>query len=363
MAENQSAADKTEAPTPERLRKARERGQFVQSQEVPSAMILGILLISMVILLPSLVMWFRSLLTESITVGVSGAGSDGDGEVFRNFLYVKTGQTLMQIAPVLVICGVMSCFSGIVVSGLVYCPKNLKFDWKKVDPVKGMKNIVSMQSLAKLGFSILKLGFIGTICYIYLRERIEAIVVIRWAVPIEALSMIGGLVFGLLARVVVAMLVIAGLDYSFQRWNYFKKMRMSKQEVKEERKQQEVSQEVRSKVRQIQVEMTRKRMLQDVATADVVVANPTHVAVALQYDAKEMAAPLVVAKGPDLLCEKIKEIAREHDIPVVEKPALARALYAACEIGQPVPGNLFVAVAEVLAVIYRLRRKRKMMQL
>jgi flagellar biosynthetic protein FlhB len=138
---------------------------------------------------------------------------------------------------------------------------------------------------------------------------------------------------------------------------------MSKQEIKEEHKQYEGSPEVRGRIRQLQYEMVNRRMLQDVPQADVVIANPTHFAVALKYDPGKMDAPLVLAKGPDELAKKIKEIAKEHNVPIVERPELARALYASVEVGQPVPEQLFVAVAEVLAMIYRLRRKRRAAQI
>ena len=133
---------------------------------------------------------------------------------------------------------------------------------------------------------------------------------------------------------------------------------MTKQEVKEERKQHEVSPELKGRIRAVQIEMVRKRMLQDVPTADVIITNPTHVAVALRYDAASMGAPEMVAKGADVLCEKIKEIARAHGVPIIHRPELARAIYSAADVGQPIPEALFVAVAEVLALIYRLRRRR-----
>jgi flagellar biosynthetic protein FlhB len=165
-------------------------------------------------------------------------------------------------------------------------------------------------------------------------------------------------VFGLVARVAVAILAIGLIDWVFQKWNYKKRHRMTKQEVRDEMKEKEVSPLIKRRIRGIQIEMVRKRMLQEVPQADVVLTNPTHVAVALRYDPPSMEAPMVVAKGPDLLSEKIKEIARIHNVPIVQRPELARTIYASVEVGEAVPETLFVAVAEILAMVYRTRKKR-----
>jgi flagellar biosynthetic protein FlhB len=181
---------------------------------------------------------------------------------------------------------------------------------------------------------------------------------LRWTTPTGCLFAIAKLVFGLIGRIAIGLLVIAGIDLLYQRWQWKKKLRMTMQEVKDERKQHELNPEIKGRMRALQMQMASKRMLQDVPTADVVVANPTHVAVALKYDSASMDAPQVIAKGADHLCERIKEIARENGVPVVEKPPLARTLYGSCEVGQSIPEGLFMAVAEVLATIYRMRKKK-----
>ncbi len=356
---DQSASEKTEQATPERLRKARTEGRIAQSQEVPSALITGGVLLVLALQGPDMLSWFGDMLREAITsVAIA---SEGEG-VLCNFLRTKGMQSIVLMVPFLIVCGVLSCFSSILVSGLTFSPKALKFDFNRVNPIKGVKNVISGKSVVRLVMSLAKMGIIGCICYVYMKDNSEAILKLRWAVPALTLSRIASLILGLLARVVVALFVIGGIDFAYQKWTHSKEMRMTKQEVKEERKQYEVSPEMKRKMRMIQIEMVRKRMLQEVPTADVVVTNPTHYAVALKYDQENMAAPLVVAKGPDKLALKIREIAKEHGVPIVERPSLARALYAAAEIGEPVPSNLFVAVAELLAMIFRLRRKRKLAQ-
>jgi flagellar biosynthetic protein FlhB len=353
---DQPAGDRTEKPTPERLRKARREGQVAQSQEVGSALITGMVVVMLVMLGPAMCSWFSNMIREGINAGASGPAG---GEVFRQFMHMQAAEMLGYLAPILIVCGAMSCFASVLVGGFVFSPKALKLDWNRVNPVKGIKNVISLQALVRLLMSILKMTVIGVVCYLYVRERSEVIVALRWATPAEAMRNIGSLVAGLMFRVCIALLIIAGLDFAFQKWNWYKKLRMTIQEVKEERKQYEVAPEVKGRIRQIQIEMVRRRMLQDVPTADVVVTNPTHVAVALKYEMETMDAPVVLAKGPDELCARIKEIAREHDVPIIERPVLARTLYASCEVGQAIPSDMFVAVAEVLAMIFRMKKKRR----
>jgi flagellar biosynthesis protein FlhB len=353
---DQSAQDKSEQPTAERLRKARQEGQVPQSQEVGSALVLGMATMALILMGPGLLDWFRELVADGIR---AGAGVTTGGAGFGEFLRAKSISAVKQIAPLVIGCVIVGCFSNIVVSGLTFSPKALKWDLSRVDPVKGFKNLVSVQSLAKLLMSMLKLVVIGVVCWLYFDHRLESIVQIRWMSPGETAVQIGSLIMGLLLRVCVVLLVIAGLDFAFQKWNYIRKMKMTKQEVKEERKQHEASPEVRGKMKQMQSELARRRMLADVPEADVVVTNPTHVAVALKYDQEAMDAPTVVAKGQDHLAQTIKDIARKHHVPIMERPVLARGLYKTCEIGKPIPSQLFVAVAELLAMVYKLRRKRK----
>ena len=176
--------------------------------------------------------------------------------------------------------------------------------------------------------------------------------------PAALLGEISRLGMGVMVRIAIGLSAIAGLELVYQRYSYKKQLRMSRQEIKQEQKQYELAPEVRGRIRQVQRQLAQRRMLQDVQHADVVLANPTHVAVALKYDSKKMQAPTMVAKGADLMSEKIKEIARSHNVPIVYRPELARAIFRTVDVGEPIPQTLFVAVAEVLAMIYRLKRVR-----
>jgi len=352
---DQPASERTEEATPDRLRKAREEGQVPQNRELPSAVMIGTLLIGLALLGEDIYQWCVDQVRDGVavrppaTVGWGGIGAA---------LESKLSGAMTVTAPFLLCAAAGSIFASLLGSGWAFSPKAVRLRFDRISPVRGMKNLFSMQSLVRLGISLAKLGVILAIVYYYLRDNIGRCCALRWAEPHAMAEGISTLVLGVLGRMAIGILAIAGIDLLYQRRKYRKDLRMTRQEVKEERKQHELSPELRGRIRTTQMEMVRKRMLQDVPTADVIVANPTHVAVALRYDTKTMQAPQVVAKGGDLVCEKIKEIARTHGVPIVHRPELARAIFGAVEVGQPIPEVLFVAVAEVLAMIYRLKKQR-----
>ncbi len=349
------AQEKTEEPTPERLRKARERGNVLQSKEIASAFILVALLVVLALFARNMYGFFVFQVREGLTLN---AGTSADLTGYSNLLKAKVAQSVLAILPFLIAGAGMSIFSGLIVGGWSYSPRAVTLKFNKLNPVTGLLNMMSLRSLVTLLTALIKLGIMVAIIWSYLDGRLGEVMHLRWETPEGSLVGIARLVFGLLVRVAVGMLGIALIDWAYQRWNYRKQLRMTKQEVKQEMKDKELSPQVRGRIRGIQIEMARKRMLQEVPTADVVLTNPTHVAVALRYDPANMQSPTVVGKGPDLLGEKIKEIARSHDVPIVQRPELARTIYNTVEVGEPIPETLFVAVAEVLAMIYRTRNKR-----
>jgi len=204
----------------------------------------------------------------------------------------------------------------------------------------------------------LKLFFVSLIVWFYLRSRLNTLAGLRWVWSAQMLDVIARIALGLLIRICVALLVIAVADAFYQKWKYTQELKMTRQEVKQERKETEGSPEVKGRIRRMQIERATRRMMEDVPKASVVLVNPTHVAVALRYDAKTTDAPVVVAKGADHMAEKIREIARAYGVPIIRRPELARTIYASVKPGNPIPENLYVAVAEVLAMIYRLRRRK-----
>jgi len=354
MAES-PAQDKTEKPTHERIQKARDDGDIPQSKELPSAMMLIMLLVVLGLTATGLGGFFISQVRQGCLLTGWQTGNVGAyEELFRN----KVSASLNAVLPFLIVGAGTSVFACLLVGGWAYSPKAVKLKPARINPLTGLKNLLSLKSLVNLLVSLLKFAVMVVVIWQYLSGSIQTCLDLRWQTPPAILAGIARLVFGLVVRITIGIAAIAAIDWLYQKWSYKRKLRMTKQEIKQEQKDREIPQQVKGRIRTVQFELVRRRMLQEVPTADVVLTNPTHVAVALRYDTDNMAAPTVVAKGPDLLGEKIKEIARSHNVPIVQRPRLARAIYGTVDIGQAIPEALFVAVAEVLAMIYRVRKQR-----
>jgi len=349
------AAEKTEQPTPKRLRKAREKGQVAQSQELPAVVSIVVLLLVLTLSAQALLQWF----IVQMRLGMSGQiDIFADSEAFINFFNTKIVSTTFVMSPIMGALFVGSVLSCIVVGGLNFAPQALKLKFDAINPVKGFEKLFNVKSLVKLGISIAKLIFVSIIVWLYLRGKIDTLATIRWAWSAQIIVAIAKIISGMLIRVCVAILIVAAIDVFFQKWKYTQDLKMTKQEVKQERKEMDGSPEVKSRIRRIQIEMARKRMLQEIPKATVILVNPTHVAVALRYEARTMESPIMVAKGADHLAEKIREIARAHGVPIVRRPELARTIYSTVKPGEAIPKTLYAAVAEVLAMIYRLRHRK-----
>jgi len=353
------ASERTEKPTPERLKKARQGGRIPESREVPSAVVMAALLGAMALMAGRLFEWLSVQAREGLSLCPPGSM---DTDAFLHLFQARGMHCLAVLGPFLAVGATASVLGSVVVGGWTFSAKALKPDLARLSPINGLKGLVSFRSVVQLLVSMAKLAVIVGVAWQYLSGRLGALLALQWTTPQGALCGIGELIFALTARIAAALVVIALVDMLYQRWNHKRLLRMTRQELKEERRQHEVSPEVRSRIRAAQLAAARKRMLLEVPLADVVVTNPTHYAVALRYDAQTMDAPQVVAKGADFLCQKIKEIADKHGVPIVERPELARTLYAAVEVGQVIPETLFVAVAEVLAMVYRLRRRNQTSQ-
>ncbi len=354
MAEKPSA-EKTEQPTPRRMEKAQEKGQVAQSQELPAAAAIVILTMVLTLSAPGLLNWFMVQIEQAM------AGNRrvfADTESFVHYFNSKISSTLLVMLPSmgsLLVAGILSC---IVVSGLNFAPQALMPKLSELNPIQGFGKLFDIQSLVKLGVSIIKIAIVSVVVWQYLQNKTDDLALLRWAWTTQMLVMISKLTVGMLIRICLALLVLATAEVFFQKWKHRQDMMMTKQEVKQEHKDMEGSPELKGRIRRIQIEMSRNRMLQEIPKADVVIVNPTHVAVVLKYDTKTMAAPMVVAKGADHVAEKIREIARAYGVPIVRKPELARTIFSTVKEGQMVPAAMYTAVAEVMAMIYRLRRNR-----
>lgn len=354
MAEN-SASEKTEQPTPKRLEKARAKGQVPQSEELASVAILLVLVAVITMISPNLMHWAQMELREGLSAQSSVFSDAG---TFIAFAYRKTLGLLMIMSPILAALAATSVAASIAVGGLNFAPGALEFKFNQLNPIAGFGKLVNGRSLVRLLMSILKLILVSLIAWKYLWDKLPVLASLRWAWSGQMLSVIGEVILGLMTRMGVALLVVAIADTFYQKWKYRQDLKMTRQEVKQEHKDLEGSPEIKGRIRKIQFETAAKRMLKEVPKATVVLVNPTHVAVALRYESKTMTAPVMVAKGADHMAEKIREIARAYGVPIVSRPELARTIFATVDPGEPIPENLYVAVAEVLALIYRLRRKK-----
>ena len=350
-----SASEKTEQPTPHHLQRARQQGRIPQSQELGTTLMLAALVLASALAAGDLWQFFSTEIAQGLSARFD-RGLDVDAVVY--LLKTKFAAALTAMAPFFLGGAVASVLGGVLVSGWVISPGAMKMSFARLAPSNALKQIWSPRSLIHLVVSLLKLAILAGLAATYLRDKLPLVLALTNATPLGAMSVTFQVLLGLMTRIIIALAVISLGDVIYQKWQCKRDLRMTRQEVKEERKSHEGSPIVKSHIRSAHFAMVRKRMLRDVPTADVVVTNPTHVAVALKYDAATMQAPRVIAKGAELLCQKIKEIAREHGVPILERPELARTLYATVEIGQAIPEPLYVAVAEVLAMIYRMRKQR-----
>lgn len=355
MAED-SDLEKTESATARRLEKAREEGQVARSRELASFALLSAGFFGVWVLSGSIGLHLQAMLrgaftfnhayvvdTNRMLIGAGAAGREG----------------LIAVAPVLALTAFAALAAPMALGGWLLSTNVLQFKPERLSPIAGMGRIFSINGPIQLGMSIAKTLVVGIIGALAVWHRKEEIL----ALPTEPmLSAIGhglSLVATCCAMTVAGMFVIAAMDVPYQLWSFHKKLRMTKEEVKREHRENEGDPHVKGRIRQQQRAMARRRMMAAVPKADVIVTNPTHYAVALQYADGEMRAPKVVAKGVNLVAARIREIANEHNVPLLEAPPLARALYHNVELNHEIPGTLYNAVAEVLAWVYQLRRFRR----
>lgn len=350
-----SAQERSEQATPERLKKAREEGQIPQSAEVPSALVIVAFLISLAISGDQLGKFMISQFQHGLLFRFKPME---DGAMIAA-LHASAVNCLMQLLPLFMAACVASALGSVLASGWNVSFKTLSLKLENLSPIKGFKNLFTLKSLVQLPNSLSKLAIISIIVGLYMENRMDQILALQWCSTGQIVSQITSLALGVCARIAVGLAVLALADLLYRRWQHKRDLKMTQQEVREERKRYEMPAEIKSRLRGIQLSLTKKRMLQKVKTADVIVTNPTHYAIALKYDGTTMAAPQVVAKGVDFMAAQIRELAAKHNVPIVQRPELARTLYATVELDQNVPENLFTAVAEILALIHRMRKRRR----
>lgn len=351
MAENENGQEKSEQPSAKRLEEAREKGDVAKSQELNSvAVIIAVLLVfenfsdSMGSELQAFMRYFYQ--HSSLLILNQTTLPEIMALVLRAFASV--------VGPVLLGVFLFAMISNVGQVGFIFANKALIPDFKKISPMAGFKRMFSTRSLVELLKGILKLAIIGTIGYAVVSDYFDDFLVLSHQTVMQISSLTAKVIFELTFKVVLALLVMAIADFAYQKYEYQKKLKMTKTEVKDETKQSEGDPKVKGKIKAKQQEIVRQRMMSDVPNATVVVTNPTHYAVALKYDPTDKSdAPKVVAKGKNLIALKIKEIAAQNNVPVIENKPLARSLFSECEIGGEIPMALFQAMAEILSQVYK----------
>jgi flagellar biosynthetic protein FlhB len=353
MAE-ETFAERTEQATAKRRADARKKGQVARSREIPSVLVL-------LTGLTALFFWSSAMYRHSARLLARLFGQIGsyplDPVSFQELARDILSSMAVILAPVLLGIAAAGVLGNYLQVGSLFSWEAARPDFGKINPGKGLGRLFSRQAAAELAKSIVKFLIIGWVAYATIRAEWGQIVALWNQEVVQIFQYIGRVSFDLFLKTVLVMAVLAGLDYAFQRWSYEKSLRMTRREVQDEFKQTEGDPLIKSRIRSIQREMARKRMMAEVPKADVIITNPTHLAVALQYRYRDMNAPKVVAKGAELVAQKIKEIARAHGVPFVENKPLAQTLYKTVEVGETIPTSLYQLVADILAYVYRLRGK------
>jgi flagellar biosynthesis protein FlhB len=344
--------EKTEKATPKRRSEAREKGQVARSRELSSVAVLGVALI----LAYFAGAWLIDQLGRVVSTSIGGIATRARQDPDMATLALQAGWGYLRlILPIMGAVAIAAILVNLLQVGFLFSAEPVMPKLSRIDPLKGAQRLLSRQALAELLKSLGKIAVVGWVAYLTLKGEMENLPPLVDMSCGQISIYLGNTMVKIMVRGFWVMLVLALLDYGYQRWEYEKNLMMSKQELKEEYRQTEGDPLIRGRIRSIQRAMARRRMMAEVPKADVVITNPEHVAVALRYDAKAMAAPTVVAKGANLLAQRIKAVAMEHQVPLVEDKPLAQNLYRLVDVGKEIPAALYRAVAAILAHVYRLR--------
>jgi flagellar biosynthetic protein FlhB len=349
------AGEKTEKATPKKRDEARKKGQAAKSQDINTAAVLLSVFLYMLFAGNSLKSGIFDLFSHSFQQDSLLM------ELTENNVQALLAATLKAIAlylgPILLVALLAGVAANYAQVGIIFSAEAIQPKFEKINPISGFKRIFSLRAIIELIKSILKIGFVGAVTFSVLWTKMDQILALSQKPVGAAFALIGGLTVDMGLYASGALLFLALLDFLYQKYDFEKNIRMSKQDIKDEYKSTEGDPLIKSKIKQRQREMAMRRMMQEVPKADVVITNPTHFAIVIQYDEAKRDAPVVVAKGADFLAQKIKMIAKEHDVIMVENRPLARALYSQTEIGDSIPEEFFKAVAEILAYVYRIKNK------
>ena len=349
-----AGGEKTEEPTAKKRADARKKGQVGRSQELNTAFVLLVGFFTLKLLWDSIYLSIASYTTYVFTNLNQSVDTENIIHIFIGIIVVLA-KTAFPVMFAIMLIGLAINFFQV---GLNFNTESIEFKLDKLNPINGFGRIFSKRSLVELAKSFFKILVIGFFLYRFIHEQILAMPQFMFFDLTTSLALVAEIIFQMAFIVIGVIMIMALMDYGYQKWQTTQDLKMTKQEVKDEMKQSEGDPQIKGKIRQKQRQMAMARMMKEVPKADVIVTNPTHYAIALSYQ-QGMSAPLVVAKGQDLVAQRIKEIAREARVPIIENKPLARAIYAAVQIGDAIPQELYQAVAEVLAYVYRLKHARR----
>lgn len=351
--EKDEGQERTEEATPKRREEAREKGRVAKSREVPSAAILFASLIYFYFNSSGLLQNLISLASSIFrSVGQTAVTVDNIPHLLNGLMF----DVFMILLPLFAVIFLISILANVAQVGFLLSAQALQPQFSKINPLNGFKRLFSLNSFVELVKNILKMLTIALVAYSVVKKEVEGFMLLSDQTVWEFLAYIGTIIFRILLTTGWVLLALALFDFLYQRWEYEKGLKMTKQEIKDEMKNSEGNPLIKSRIKRLQREMARRRMMAAVPKADVVITNPTHLAVAVKYDRDKDVAPRVVAKGAGFIAEKIREIARKNDVPLVENKPLAQVLYKMVDVNGVIPENLYRSVAEVLAYIYNLRR-------
>ncbi len=343
--------EKTEKPTEKRIEDARKKGHVAVSREIPASLVIIIL---SVFLYFSISRAFEQTF-KFYTWMLGSSRLELDLETMRKIGGDSIYFWAKIMIPVFSVLVFVSVFGYIIQTGFVFSFERLKFNFQNLNPVEGIKRLLSKRSIFEVLKSIIKIAILAVFVFMFIRRELFHILSLTGSDPNHLLQYAGFQIFNLTLKLGILFLLLSGIDYLFQRWQYIKDLMMTRQELKEEYKEREGNPLVKSRIRAMQRALARKRMIEEVKKADVVITNPIHYAVALKYEMGKMPAPLVVAKGAGFIAEKIKQVAISNMVPVIENKILAQTLFFAVEVGDYIPEKFYLVVAEILAQVYRMK--------
>lgn len=349
-----SAQEKTEKATPKKRQDSRKKGQVAKSADVNTALILLIMFLFLLFFgatfIRKLLHIIQYVFTEYMLLAVTE-------QSVRMIFVGLFAEAVKATGPVMLVAFIAALASNYLQVGFLFSTEAVQFKPERINPLQGLKRIYSLRAIVELVKSVLKISLIGFTAFFVIWWHKEKLLSMGQLTPAAAAGGLGGLIIQIGLACSVVLVLISIIDFVYQRYDHEKNIRMSKQEVKDEHKKMEGDPEIQAKIKEKQRHMAMHRMMQEVPEADVVITNPTHFAVALKYDGDRMEAPIVTAKGADYVAFKIKEIAKAHDVTTLENRSLARSLYWQAELGEAIPETFFKAVAEILAYVYRLKKK------